>query len=191
MLALDHRISDDVDFFIRDAQWIGFLTPRLNEAFEDRLSGYEEDATWVKFKHQYGEIDFIVSGSLLNRKSECDPTLPFALEPIEEVIAKMLFYRGWALTARDLFDWKTVSEHPKYRHVRDVLATVLAADRLALLFASVEKLSVLPQAATQWQAIRAVDRPALPEAILWARAELQSLAERADRRMEAAEIRHL
>ena len=131
-----------------------------------------------------------MSGSLLNRKSECDPTLPFALEPIEEVIAKKLFYWGWALTARDLFDWKTVSEHPKYRHVRDVLATVLAADRRALLFASVEKLSVLPQAATQWQAIRAVDLPALPEAIVWAKAELQSLAERADRRMAAAEIRH-
>ena len=191
MLVLDHRISDDVDLFIHDAQWIGFLTPRLNEAFEDRLSGYEEDATWVKLKHQYGEIDFIVSGSLLNRKSECDPTLPFALEPVEEVIAKKLFYRGWALTARDLFDWKTVSEHPNYRHVQNMLATVLAADRLALLSASVEKLSVLPQAATQWQAIRAADLPALPEAIMWARAELQSLAERAERRLETAEIRHL
>lgn len=109
MLALHHRISDDVDLFIHDAQWICFLTPRLNGAFEDRLSGYEEDATWVKLKHQHGEIDFVVSGSLLNRKSECDPTLPFALEPVEEVIAKKLFYRGWVLTARDLFDWKTVS----------------------------------------------------------------------------------
>ena len=39
MLALDHRISDAVELFIHDAQWIGFLTPRLNEAFEDRLSG--------------------------------------------------------------------------------------------------------------------------------------------------------
>ena len=55
-----------------------------------------------------------MSGSLLNRKSECAPTLPFALEPIEEVIAKKLFYWSWALTARDLFEWKTVSEHPKY-----------------------------------------------------------------------------
>jgi hypothetical protein len=128
---------------------------------------------------------------LLNRKSECGPTLPFALEPVEEVIAKKLFYRGWALSARDLFDWKTVSEHPNYRHVQNVLATVLAADRLALLSASVEKLSVLPQAATQWQAIRAADLPALPEAIRWARAELQSLAERAERRLETAEIRHL
>ena len=191
MLALDHRISDDVDLFIHDAQWIGFLTPRLNEALEDRLSGYEEDATWVKLKHPYGEIDFIVSGSLLNRKSECDPTLPFALEPVEEVIAKKLFYRGWTLTARDLFDWKTVSEHPQYRHVQDVLATVLGADRLALLSASVEKLSALPQAATQWQAIRAADLPALPEAIRWARVELQSLAERAERRVEAAEDRDL
>ena len=182
MLALDHRISDDVDLFIHDAQWIGFLTPRLNEALEDRLSGYEEDATWVKLK---------VSGSLLNRKSECDPTLPFALEPVEEVIAKTLFYRGWTLTARDLFDWKTVSEHPQYRHVQDVLATVLGADRLALLSASVEKLSALPQAATQWQAIRAADLPALPEAIRWARGELQSLAERTERRIEAAEDRDL
>ena len=199
MLALDHRMSDDVDLFIHDAQWIGFLTPRLNEAFEDRLSGYEEDATWVKLKHQHGEIDFIVSGSLLNRKPECDPTLPFALEPVEEVIAKKLFYRGWTLTARDLFDWKTVSEHPQYRHVPDVLATVLAADRLALLATAVEKLSVLPQAATQWQAIRAADLPALPEAIMWAKAELQSLAEReawiarerAERRIEASEDRNL
>ncbi len=163
MLALDHRMSDDVDLFIHDAQWIGFLTPRRNGAFEGRLSGYEEDATWVKLKHRHGEIDFIVSGSLLNRKPEWDPTLPFALEPVEEVIAKKLFYRGWTLTARDLFDWKTVSEHPQYRHVPDVLAT------------AVEKLSALPQAAKQWQAIRAADRPALPEAIMWARAELQSL----------------
>ncbi len=68
---------------------------------------------------------------------------------------------------------------------------MLPLDRLALLFASVEKLSVLPQAATQWQAIRVVDPPALPEAIVWAKAELQFLAERVDRRMEAAEIRHL
>ena len=94
MLALDHRISDAVELFIHDAQWIGFLTPRLNEAFEDRLSGYEEDATWVKLKHQYGEIDFLVSGSLLNRKSECDPTLPFAFEPVEEVIAKKTLLPG-------------------------------------------------------------------------------------------------
>lgn len=31
MLAMAHRISDDIDLFIRDPQWIGYLTPRLND----------------------------------------------------------------------------------------------------------------------------------------------------------------
>lgn len=31
MLALNHRLSDDIDLFIRDPQWIGDLSPRLND----------------------------------------------------------------------------------------------------------------------------------------------------------------
>ncbi len=175
MLAIEHRISDDVDLFVHDAQWIGFLTPRLNEKFDDRLSGYEEDATWIKLKHRDGEIDFIVSGSLLDRKPDCDPALPFALEPVEEVIAKKLFYRGWALTARDLFDWKAVSEHPRYRHIPDVIAAVLTADRRALLAASIEKLSLLPEATRQWEGIRAAALVPLSDALAWAQAEIQAM----------------
>ena len=38
MLALDHRISNDIDLFIRDPQWIGFLTPRLNDRFRWELT---------------------------------------------------------------------------------------------------------------------------------------------------------
>ena len=175
MLAIEHRISQDVDLFVHDAQWIGFLTPRLNDKFEDRLNGYEEDATWVKLKHQDGEIDFIVGGSLLNRESEYDQTVPFALESVEEVIAKKLFYRGWALTARDLFDWKVVSEHPRYRHIPDVIKSVLTPDRLALLATSVEKLSVLPEAKKQWDGIRAAASVSLADAIAWASAEIKSM----------------
>ncbi len=176
MLAIEHRISDDIDLFVHDAQWIGFLTPRLNDKFEDRLSGYEEDATSIKLKHPDGEIDFIVSGSLLNRRPEHDPTSLFALEPVEEVIAKKLFYRGWALTARDLFDWKAVSEHPRYRHIPDVIAPVLTADRRALLAASIEKLSLLPEASKQWKAIRAAAPIPLSDAIAWAKIEIQTMA---------------
>lgn len=175
MLAIEHRISQDVGLFVHDAQWIGFLTPRLNGEFEDRLSGYEEDATWVKLKHQDGEIDFIVGGSLLNREPEFDHTVPFALESVEEVIAKKLFYWGWALTARDLFDWKVVSEHPRYRHIPDVIKSVLTPDRGALLAASIEKLSVLPEAKKQWDGIRAAASVSLADAIAWARAEIESM----------------
>ena len=34
MLAMNHRISDDVDIFIPDPQWLGYLSPRLNDRFE-------------------------------------------------------------------------------------------------------------------------------------------------------------
>ncbi len=37
MLSLHHRLSDDIDLFIRDPQWIGYLTPygvSLAEAVE-------------------------------------------------------------------------------------------------------------------------------------------------------------
>lgn len=41
MLALDHRISHDIDLFIRDPQWIGYVSPRLNDCVEAVVSGYE------------------------------------------------------------------------------------------------------------------------------------------------------
>ena len=57
MLAFEHRISDDIDLFIRDPQWIGYLTPRLNDRFESVITGYEESATALKFRLPTGEID--------------------------------------------------------------------------------------------------------------------------------------
>lgn len=41
MLSLHHRISDDIDLFIRDPQWIGYLTPRLNPKIDELTSSYE------------------------------------------------------------------------------------------------------------------------------------------------------
>ena len=83
--------------------------------------------------------------------------------------------RMWALTARDLFDWKAVSEHPRYRHISDVVKSVLTPDRQALLVASIEKLSALPEAQKQWDGIRAATTVPLSVAIAWARAEIGSM----------------
>ncbi len=54
MLALEHRISDDIDLFIRDPQWIAYLTPRLNDRFEAGLHGYDENAVSLRMplKHR-------------------------------------------------------------------------------------------------------------------------------------------
>ena len=37
-----HRISKDVDIFVPDAQWLGYLTPRLNVRAESLASDYLE-----------------------------------------------------------------------------------------------------------------------------------------------------
>lgn len=50
MLTLQHRISHDIDLFIRDPQWIGYLSPRLNDRFEDTISGYNEEANFIKIR---------------------------------------------------------------------------------------------------------------------------------------------
>lgn len=105
MLAMNHRISDDIDLFIRDPQWIGYLTPRLNDRFEHLIDAYDEGPSSLKIKLPEGEIDFIVSMSLLGLPQEKSADCLFDLEPVAEVLAKKLFYRGWALTPRDLFDW--------------------------------------------------------------------------------------
>ncbi|MCL4460153.1 MAG: nucleotidyl transferase AbiEii/AbiGii toxin family protein [Nitrospirae bacterium] len=60
MLELSHRISRDIDLFIRDPQWIGLLSPRLNDKVGDLIQGYEEDATFLKLKFPEEEIDFIL-----------------------------------------------------------------------------------------------------------------------------------
>ena len=103
MLALEHRISDDIDLFIRDPQWIGYLSPRLNDKFEGVISDYDEGATSLKLKLANGEIDFIVSMSLLGLPNEVSSECAFELEPVAEVLAKKLFFDEIraALTAMD------------------------------------------------------------------------------------------
>lgn len=90
MLALAHRISRDIDLFIRDPQWIGLMSPRLNDKIGDLVQGYEEDATFLKLKFSEGEIDFIVRMSLTGLPPESSEKSLFLLEPVEEVLAKKL-----------------------------------------------------------------------------------------------------
>lgn len=152
MLAFSHRISDDINLFIRDPQWIGYLTPRLNDRFESVTSGYEESASALKLRLPAGEIDFIVSMSLLGLPDDRAADVPFALEAVDEVLAKKLFYRGWALTPRNLFDWRAV--------VREALLSMKTSR----------------SAAAAWEAIRAPDKPALDESIEWALCETEGYA---------------
>lgn len=175
MLAIGHRISDDIDLFIRDPQWIGYLTPRLNDRFEAVINGYDESSTSLKLRLDEGEIDFIVGMSLLGLASEHDAAVPFELEPVEEVIAKKLFYRGWALTPRDLYDWKAVATRPEFSHLAGLMRDLLDEDKRQAIRDALGAMSRARSASSTWDAIRAPDKPGLDAAIEWGVDELNRL----------------
>lgn len=172
MLSMEHRISDDIDLFIRDPQWIGYLTPRLNDRFENVINDYDEGATSLKFRFPQGEIDFIVSMSLLGLPNEVSADCAFALEPVAEVLAKKLFYRGWALTPRDLFDWRMIETTlpPTVTHAPQIAN--LVAGRIDEIHAALTAMDNSAKAQLVWGGIRTPELPDFHESIQWAQARL-------------------
>ncbi len=172
MLALEHRISDDIDLFIRDPQWIGYLSPRLNDRFDDVLTGYDEGATSLKLRLPQGEIDFVVGMSLLGLPNEVSSDCKFPLEPVAEVLAKKLFYRGWAITPRDLFDWRTIEAKMPAELIRAQEVANVVSSRIAQIYAALDAMKSSPKAQLVWDGIRAADLPDLSESVQWAKSRL-------------------
>jgi hypothetical protein len=179
MLDLQHRISDDIDLFIRDPQWIGYLTPRLNDRFEDVVANYDEGSSALKLFLAEGEIDFIVGPSLLNLPDEKSTHSPFSLEPIGEVLAKKLFYRGWAMTPRDLFDWWYISTHAANR-VPDKKIADLVSTRQDAIQKAIGLIAASAAANIKWDQIKAHDKPSIGLAAEWAKQQLAKYSELAN-----------
>jgi hypothetical protein len=129
-----HRLSQDVDIFINDPQFIGYLTPRLNPTAEALTSNYVEDSRFVKLSFPEGEIDFVASAPLTAKAAELETLFgrPFLVETTTEIVAKKLWHRGSEFTARDIFDFAVVAERePQALHeiepiLRDRRDAVLA-----------------------------------------------------------------
>lgn len=67
MLRYDHRASKDIDIFVADPQYLGYLTPRLSDKAAELTSHYVEDASsYVKLQFEEGEIDFVAAANLLD-----------------------------------------------------------------------------------------------------------------------------
>jgi len=129
-----HRLSKDVDIFIDDPQFLGYLTPRLSPAAEALTTDYTEDANFVKLRFPEGEVDFVVAAPLTSTPT-CEEDIlgkPFLVERSGEIIAKKVWYRGAEFTARDIVDFATVAERepavltelgPLLRSRRDAILT--------------------------------------------------------------------
>lgn len=138
MRKYGHRLSKDIDIFVRDPQLLGHLNPRLSPAAEEVTSVYEEGTEFVKLHLAGGEIDFIGTGWLTENPFQPELVLgrTVNVETPAEIIAKKIRYRADTFKARDLFDLAAVLEHhPDAIHE---IAPVLQSYRPALL-ARVEK----------------------------------------------------
>ncbi len=113
MFRYDHRASKDIDIFVADPQYLGYLTPRLSDKAAELTSQYVEDASsYVKLQFDEGEIDFVAAPNLLDNAWEWWEIQgnPVRVERPAEIIAKKMYHRGNQATARDLFDLCLVIE---------------------------------------------------------------------------------
>ena len=107
-----HRLSKDVDIFINDPQFLGYLSPRLSPTVESLTTDYAEDANFVKLSFPEGEIDFVAAPTLTAAPANAEILFgrAFLVETSAEIIAKKIFHRGAEITARDIFDFALVAE---------------------------------------------------------------------------------
>ncbi len=172
MLELNHRISHDIDLFIRDPQYIGFLSPRLNDQVGDLVLGYEEDATFLKLEFPEGEIDFIVRMSLTGLPPETSGKSLFHLEPVEEVLAKKLFYRGAFLAPRDLFDWNCIETMRPGILNQERLSRILLS-RLEEIRHSLERMESSPSVKEAWERIETPLAIDFEKTVVWGKERLE------------------
>lgn len=163
MLRYSHRLSKDIDIFVPDPQYLGFVSPRLSDAAERVTTDYVEGPGYVKLLRPEGEIDFVASPNLTARPFDewtlLDRTVK--VETAAEIVAKKLWHRGDRATARDLFDLSLVIEHEP-----EELATAapfLVRHRDAFLMQIRQRRAVL---SAQFEAIDVLDyRPHYDEAV--------------------------
>jgi hypothetical protein len=154
MFRYQHRLSKDIDIFVPDPQYLGFVTPRLNDTAEGISQDYVEGPGYVKLLRPEGEIDFVASPNLTTQAFEEWTLLgrKVRVETSAEIVAKKLWHRGDRAAARDLFDLALVIE-------REPAALITAAPYLIrhrdAFLTQIEQRSAI--FAAQFDAIDALD----------------------------------
>lgn len=113
MFYYGHRKSKDIDIFIPDPQFLGYVNPRTGGHAEDITSNYSDGAEFVKLFLAEGEIDFVASAPLTSNPFSSYEVLgrKILLESPIEIVAKKLWHRGDRATPRDLLDFAIVIDY--------------------------------------------------------------------------------
>lgn len=128
-----HRFSKDVDIFVPDPQYLGYLSPRLNDEVEAMTTHFNEQANFIKLYFPEGEIDIVAAGALTHPASRVESVLGRAVhvETSAEILAKKIYHRAREFTARDLFDFALIAE--KEPAALSSISNILRERRDALL----------------------------------------------------------
>lgn len=112
MLRIRHRQSKDIDLFVPDPQYLGYVNPRLSEVAEQVSQEYEEGAEFLKLFLPQGEIDIVAGTPLTNQPFEMvrHAGIEIRVETCGEIIAKKMWHRGDQAKARDLYDLCAVAD---------------------------------------------------------------------------------
>jgi hypothetical protein len=113
MFYYAHRKSKDIDIFVPDPQFLGYVNPGLGGRDEEVTTDFKDGTEFVKLFLPEGEIDFVASSALTDNPFEEHEVLgrKILLETPIEIVAKKLWYRGDRATPRDLLDLALVIEH--------------------------------------------------------------------------------
>jgi hypothetical protein len=142
---------------VPDPQYLGYLSPRLNDAVEALTSRYLENANYLKLYFPEGEIDFIAAAPVTSKPASIETVLgrQVRVETSAEIVAKKVRYRSAEFTARDVLDFALVAERdpaaiaeiaPLLLERRDdILERLSSADKtLRKTFAELEILEYRP-----------------------------------------------
>jgi len=146
-----HRVSKDIDIFVPDPQFLGYLSPRLSAKAESMTGHYDEHGNSLKLYFPEGEIDFVASAPLTENPVVTEMLFDrqVQVETSTEIVAKKVWHRGEEFTARDIFDLAMVVEKepkaldtikPVLRDRRDVVLDRVRSHEAALreTFAALE-----------------------------------------------------
>ena len=132
MRRFRHRLSKDVDIFVPDPQYLGYVSPRLNDTAESLTQKYLESANSLKLYFPEGEIDFIASAPLTEVPVVEEKVLGrmVRVQTTAEIVAKKVWHRGAEFTARDIFDFALVAA--KDRAAIDSISAIIRERRDAI-----------------------------------------------------------
>ena len=135
-LKINHRISYDVDIFLKDAGHLRAISPNRNSAARAITDRWQEPGHYVKLEREEGSIDFIVAVQQTDlapwRYEFKGRSIP--VDEPAEILAKKLKYRSSGIVPRDIFDLLAI-HHFDPEIVKEAVAAVpdgarRAADRI-------------------------------------------------------------